>query len=115
MYKKYTKIHYGSGIQITPFKLLQCNIIIIKTAICYKCTDTVAVLIIIIMKLWKLWCRGMTIVQSVVHVITSFALRNNILTPTSYYSYYYTSSFKYTDVRDQIEYFYFQNKQQSNK
>lgn len=53
-----------------------------------KCIDTVAVMIIIIMKLWKLWCRGMALVQSGVHVITSFALGNNILTPTSYYTYY---------------------------
>lgn len=82
---------------------MQCKIVIIKTA----------VMIIIIM---KLWCRGMAIVQSSVHVIISlsqcnrFALRNNTLMPTSYYTYYYTNSFKHTDfiLRDYIEYFYFQ-------
>lgn len=49
----------------------------------------------------KLWCRVMAVVQR-----GSFALRNNILMPTFYYTYYYTGSFEYTDLRDYIEYFY---------
>lgn len=76
-------------------------------------------MIIIIM---KLCCRGMAIVQSSVHIIislsqcNSFALRNNTLTPTSYYTYYYTTSFIHTDfiLRDYIEYFYFLNLNASN-